>query len=136
MPDGVLDALTTVGAVLGGLLLAWLVALAVLWRLAPEQAGLRSALRLVPDLVGLVRRLAADPALGRGVRLRLWLLIGYLASPIDLVPDMVPVLGWADDLVLVVLVLRSVLRTAGPDAVARHWRGTAEGLLTVLRLAG
>ena len=122
-------------AVLGGLVLLWAVAVAALWAVAPGQATLGAAARLVPDLVRLVRRLAADPTLPRGVRVRLWLLLGYLLSPVDLVPDFVPVLGWADDLVLVALVLRSVLRTAGPEAVTRHWPGTDDGLRAVLALA-
>ncbi len=78
----------------------------------------------------------ADPTLPRGVRVRLWLLLGYLLMPIDLVPDMIPVLGWADDLVVVAIVLRSVLRASGADAVARHWPGTDDGLRAVLALAG
>jgi len=122
-------------AVVGGLVLLWAVAVAALWAVAPGQATLGAAARLVPDLVRLVRRLAADPTLPRGVRARLWLLLAYLVSPIDLVPDFVPVLGWADDLVLVALVLRSVLRTAGPEAVTRHWPGTDDGLRAVLALA-
>lgn len=122
-------------AVLGGLVLLWAVAVVVLWVVAPGQATLGAAARLVPDLVRLIRRLAADPTLPRGVRVRLWLLVGYLVSPVDLVPDFVPVLGWADDLVLVALALRSVLRTAGPDAVTRHWPGTEDGLRAVLALA-
>ncbi|MCB2175673.1 MAG: DUF1232 domain-containing protein [Actinomycetales bacterium] len=122
-------------AVVGGLVLLWAVAVAALWAVAPGQATLGAAARLVPDLVRLVRRLAADPTLPRGVRVRLWLLLAYLVSPIDLVPDFVPVLGWADDLVLVALVLRSVLRTAGTEAVTRHWPGTDDGLRAVLALA-
>ena len=118
----------------GGLLVIWLAAVAVLWRLAPGEATLRDAARLVPDLARLVRRLAADPDLPRGVRVRLWLLLGYLLMPIDLVPDVIPVIGWADDLVLVALVLRSVLRVAGPDAVAHHWPGTPQGLAALQAL--
>jgi uncharacterized membrane protein YkvA (DUF1232 family) len=67
---------------------------------------------------------------------RLWLLLGYLALPFDLVPDVVPVLGYADDAVVVALVLRSVVRTTGPEALERHWPGTVDGLATVRRLAG
>ena len=96
----------------------------------------REALRLLPDLVRLVRRLAADRTLPRAVRVRLGLLLGYLLCPVDLVPDVIPVVGYADDAVLVVLVLRSVVRRAGPEAVERHWPGTPEGLAAVLRLAG
>ena len=97
----------------------------------------REALRLLPDLVRLLRRLAVvDPLLPTGERIRLWLGLGYLLLPIDLVPDFVPVLGYADDAVVVALVLRAVMRRAGPDAVERHWPGTPAGLAAVRRLAG
>lgn len=119
-----------------GLLLLWLVLLGVLWRTKPDDTGLRDALRLLPDLVRLLRRLVGDPALPRGVRIRLVLLLGYLLLPVDLVPDFIPVVGYADDAIAVALALRSVVRRAGPDALARHWPGTAEGLGIVHRLAG
>jgi uncharacterized membrane protein YkvA (DUF1232 family) len=61
------------------------------------------------------------------VRVRLWLLFAYLAMPFDLVPDFIPVVGYADDAILVVIVLHPVVRRAGRDAVRRHWSGTTEG---------
>ena len=90
----------------------------------------------MPDVVRLVRRLAKDPALSSGLRWRLSGLLACLALPIDLVPDFIPVLGYADDVIVVALVLRSVVRRAGPDAVARHWTGSPQGLELVRRLAG
>ncbi|GAB3320330.1 YkvA family protein [Geodermatophilus aquaeductus] len=125
-------AWTLVG-VAGGLLLCWLVLVAVLWGTRPDDLRLRDLLRLLPDVLRLVRRLASDAELPRGVRIRLWLLLGYLALPIDLVPDFIPVLGYADDAVVVALVLRSVVRRAGAGAVARHWPGTPEGLAALRR---
>ena len=126
----------TLLAVAGGLLLCWVVLVAVLWWRRPEETRLRDLLRLLPDVLRLVRRLAGDRSLPRGVRVRLWLLLAYLASPVDLVPDVVPVLGYADDAVVTVLVLRSVVRRAGPEALSRHWPGTPEGLAAVRRAAG
>jgi uncharacterized membrane protein YkvA (DUF1232 family) len=125
----------TLIAVLGGLLVCWLVLVAVLWRSRPDELGLRELLRLLPDVLRLVHRLAGDDTLPRGVRVRLWLLLAYLAMPIDLVPDFVPVLGHADDAIVVVLVLRSVVRRAGAEAVARHWPGTPEGLAALRRVS-
>ena len=126
----------TLLAVVGGVLVVWALLLVLLWRARPEDLTVRDALRLLPDLVRLVRRLAADRTLPRGVRVRLWLLLGYLLMPVDLVPDVVPVLGYADDVVVVALALRSVVRRAGADALARHWPGEPAGLDVVRRLAG
>jgi uncharacterized membrane protein YkvA (DUF1232 family) len=123
-------------AILAGLVLVWLATVAVLWWARPSETRLRETLRLLPDVVRLVSRLARDRSLPRGVRVRLWLLLAYLAFPIDLVPDFVPVVGYADDAIVVALTLRSVVRRAGPEALTRHWPGTPEGLAAVQRLAG
>jgi uncharacterized membrane protein YkvA (DUF1232 family) len=120
----------------GGLLLLWGLLLVALWAGRPDELGLRDALRLLPDVIRLLRRLATDPDLPRGVRLRVWLLLGYLALPIDLVPDFIPVIGYADDVVIVAVALRSVVRHAGMGALERHWSGTPDGLAAVCRVAG
>lgn len=131
--DGLLAVLL---AVLGGFVLLWLLLLAVLVVVRPRGSLLGEAVRLLPDLLRLLPRLARDRSLPRGVRIRLWLLLAYLAMPLDLVPDFVPVLGYADDAIVVAWVLRSVVRHAGPEALARHWPGTPDGLAAVRRLAG
>jgi uncharacterized membrane protein YkvA (DUF1232 family) len=127
---------TWIVAIGGGLLLLWLALVVALWLGRPDEVRIRDALRLLPDVVRLLRRLASDRSVPRGVRVRLWLLLGYLALPLDLVPDFIPVIGYADDAVIVALALRSVTRHAGADALERHWPGTAEGLAAVRRLAG
>jgi uncharacterized membrane protein YkvA (DUF1232 family) len=90
--------------------------------------------RIVPDAIRLVHRLARDQDLSRGVRIRLLLLLGYLAFPIDLVPDFIPVLGYADDAIIIGIVLRSVIRRAGPQLVRNHWPGSDEGLALLAQL--
>src|SRR5512142_2162878 len=97
-------------AILVGLLAAWLSLVAALLVARPRGRLLKEALRLLPDTLRLLRNLATDHDLPRGVRVRLWLLFAYLALPVDLVPDFIPVLGYADDAILTVLVLRSVVR--------------------------
>jgi uncharacterized membrane protein YkvA (DUF1232 family) len=99
-------------------------------------ARVKAILRLLPDLLRLFRRLAADRTLRWTVRARLWLLAAYLASPIDLIPDVIPVLGYVDDALLVVLTLRSLARHAGPERLREQWPGTDAGYATVARLAG
>jgi uncharacterized membrane protein YkvA (DUF1232 family) len=118
------------------LLVLWLALIAALWKAAPEQPRLRELLRLLPDTVRLVHRLAVDQTVPLSARVRLWLLLGYLASPLDLVPDFVPVLGYADDAILVAVTLRSVVRRAGADALVRNWPGPESGLVSVCALAG
>ncbi|TFB95366.1 YkvA family protein [Cryobacterium sp. HLT2-28] len=125
--------------VAGGILLLWLVLVGLLWRAARKQSDptrLRDALRLIPDVVRLLRRLAADRTVSAGVRVWLVVLLGYLLSPIDLVPDFIPVLGYADDAIIVALVLRFVTRRAGAEAIERHWPGTPQGLAALRTLAG
>lgn len=129
----------TLIGVLAGLLLLWSVLLAFLWHASRDLGGygaLQQAVRLVPDVVRLLRRLAADPTVPRGVRVRLFLLLAYLLCPIDIVPDVIPVLGHVDDAVIVAIALRSVLHHAGPEALTRHWPGTDDGRAALIRLVG
>jgi uncharacterized membrane protein YkvA (DUF1232 family) len=118
------------------LLATWGLLVAFLILARPKGALTREALRLLPDCLRLLRRLAADRALPRGVRVRLWLLFMYLAFPLDIIPDFIPVIGYADDVIIVAAVLRSVVRRAGADAVRRHWPGTSDGLAALWRVAG
>jgi len=120
--------------VAAALVLAWGALVVALVLVRPRGGLLREALRLLPDVLRLVRRLAADQTLPRGVRIRLGLLLAYLALPIDLVPDFIPVLGYADDAIIVSAVLRSVVRRAGLDAVRAHWPGTDDGFAALARL--
>jgi uncharacterized membrane protein YkvA (DUF1232 family) len=125
-----------VAAALALMWLALVGSLLVVGRNRPGMLPIGDALRLLPDVIRLLRRLAADPALPRGVRVRLALLLLYLLAPVDLVPDFIPVVGYADDAIVIALALRSVGRRAGVQAIDRHWPGTADGLLAVKRLAG
>jgi uncharacterized membrane protein YkvA (DUF1232 family) len=127
------DLLISIAA---ALLLAWIALLIVLLIAKPEKGQLKEALRLLPDLLRLLRRLAADRTLPRGVRIRLALLLAYLAMPFDLIPDFIPVLGYADDAIIVIAVLRSTVRRAGLDAVRQRWPGTDDGFAALSRLTG
>lgn len=118
------------------LVVAWIALVLALVIVRPRGALLREALRLLPDVLRVLRRLAADPNLPRGVRVRLWLLLAYLAIPIDPIPDFIPVLGYADDAIITTAVLRAVVRRAGIQVVRRHWPGTDDGFAALCRLAG
>ena len=126
------DMLIALGA---GIVAGWLALLIALVLIRPRGPLLAEAVRLLPDLLRLLRRLAADRTLPRGVRVRLVLLMAYLALPVDLVPDFIPVIGLADDAIIVAAVLRSVVRRAGIEAVRAHWPGTETGFAAVVDLS-
>lgn len=90
----------------------------------------------IPDCIILFKRLLGDKQLGRRPRVVLLLLIGYLALPIDLVPDFIPIAGQADDAIFVALALRYALRFVPPSRLASHWPGPDSSLQVILRLAG
>jgi uncharacterized membrane protein YkvA (DUF1232 family) len=92
--------------------------------------------RVVPELGDLFLRLARDRRVPPMRRLQLIVLGAYLVSPIDLLPDFIPVVGHLDDAAVAAVALRGVVRSAGPEVVAEHWPGSARTLNVVLRLAG
>lgn len=96
----------------------------------------RAAATLVPDCVVLVSRLVRDSRVPRRRKLLLLALAAYLASPLDLVPDFVPVAGQLDDAIVVALVLRHLLRAGGEPLVRELWPGPERSLALLLRLAG
>ena len=113
---------------------AWLILLMALFAFRPDGMTVAKFARLLPDTLRLVRNLARDPALARSTRWSLWLLLAYLACPIDLVPDFIPIIGIADDVIIAAVVLRHVVRHSGADVRRVHWTGTPEGLTTLERV--
>ena len=99
-------------------------------------AHARAAARFLPDCAVLLGRLARDPRVPRMRRWSLALLGLYLVSPIDLVPDFLPVIGQLDDALLVLVALRGVVRAAGVGIVREHWPGPDRSLAALLRAAG
>jgi uncharacterized membrane protein YkvA (DUF1232 family) len=96
----------------------------------------RDVARFIPDCIVLVRRLLGEPRVHRRQKLLLGALVGYLALPFDLVPDFIPVAGHIDDLLVVVLALRVVLRASGGELLREHWPGPERSLAVVQRLVG
>ena len=101
-----------------------------------RRTGARAFAGFVPDLAVLFGRLLRDPRVPRRRKLLLGALAAYLASPLDLVPDFIPVAGQLDDAILVALVLRYLLRGGEATLVEEHWPGPQESLRVLLRLAG
>jgi uncharacterized membrane protein YkvA (DUF1232 family) len=102
--------------------------------LVGRSSDARAVARFVPDCVILFRRLLGDRRVSGWRKALLAGLVLYLASPIDLVPDFIPVAGQLDDAILVALTLRVVLRAGGPALIREHWPGPDPSLRAILRL--
>ena len=83
---------------------------------------------MVPRMVGIVRALAADPLVPRPAKVALLALAVYLMSPLDLIPDFIPVLGLADDILLAAVVLDGVLGFVDRSVLLRYWPGSPRSL--------
>jgi uncharacterized membrane protein YkvA (DUF1232 family) len=123
--------LVTVGVLLA-VYAAFLVALAT----GARQWDIRVIARLVPHCAVLFKRLLGDPRVPSRWKVASALALVYLAVPIDLVPDFIPIAGQLDDAILVALVLRGLIRSAGPVLLREHWPGPAALLVPLERLAG
>ena len=119
-----------------GLIAAWALLVAVLWVLRPRDVALSELVAFVPDLVRLVRLLIADRTVPRSVRAALVVLLVWIVSPIDLIPEFIPVLGPLDDVVVAVIVLRFVRRRLGLEALRARWAGSDAGFRLLERMVG
>jgi len=131
--------LRTFGVLVATFVVLWLAFILFVWLIRPDSTSLSDASRLLPDTLRLVRRLATDRAIPWSTRLWVYALLVYLASPIDLIPDFIPVIGYADDAIITSFVLRHVIAQSGRPKLVEHWPGTADGLALlrrVLRIAG
>jgi len=122
--------------IIGGLLAVWAILVLLLWVLRPRDTSLGELLRVVPDVLRLVRALLADGSTPLRVRIALGGLLVWIISPIDLIPEFIPVLGPLDDVVVAVLVLRYVARRLGEPELERRWPGTPEGYALLRRVLG
>ena len=120
---------------LGVFVVLWVGFVALLYA-SGRREDARALARFIPDCIVLVHRLLHDPRVPRRRKLLLVGLIAYLALPFDLVPDFIPVAGQLDDVIIVVLVLRQVLRGGGEALLREHWPGPETSLRIVLRAAG
>lgn len=90
---------------------------------------------LIPNLLVLFRGLLRDPRVPRGPKLWLGFAVVWIASPIDLVPEFVPIVGPLDDAIVAVVVLRHLLKRTDRSVLFEHWRGEPATLEAILRLA-
>jgi uncharacterized membrane protein YkvA (DUF1232 family) len=126
----------TVLAIVGAVVLVWLVFIAIFWLLRPKDVPLRELVRLVPDVVRLLRKIVADRSVGLDVRVVIVLLMIWIISPIDLIPEFVPVLGPFDDVVVAIVALRYIRRRVGAGQLRERWPGSDEGFELLTRVIG
>jgi uncharacterized membrane protein YkvA (DUF1232 family) len=90
---------------------------------------------LLPHLTVLFKGLIGDPRVPRGSKALLVFGAVWIVSPIDLIPEFIPFLGPLDDAVVAALILRHLIKTAGPEVVREHWRGDPSTIARLLRVA-
>lgn len=112
----------------------WLAAIGVLFALGRRSAA-RELVLLIPNLLVLFRGLVHDPRVPRGAKVWLWVGIAWVVSPIDLIPEFIPVAGALDDAIVAALVLRHVMRRTERAALFEHWRGDRATLEAILGAA-
>jgi uncharacterized membrane protein YkvA (DUF1232 family) len=105
----------------------WLVLIALFWLLRPKGVALLELVRLIPDVVRLLRGIVGDRTVVLDVRVVVVLLTIWILSPIDLIPEFIPVLGPFDDVVVAIIALRYIRRRVGSEQLRVRWRGTDEG---------
>ena len=114
----------------------WLACLALFWLARPKGVPVRAVVAAIPDLLRLLRGLVADPADPLDVRLVLVCLVAWIVSPLDLIPEFIPVLGPIDDVVVAVAALRYVRWRVGLPGLRARWRGSDASWEVVARLVG
>ncbi len=109
--------------------------LVVVLLIAGRRTAARALAGFIPDCLVMLKRLLGDQRVPRRRKLVLLALVGYLAMPLDLIPDFIPVAGQLDDVIIAALALRYALRSGGPDLLRKHWPGPEQSLSAVLRVA-
>ena len=102
---------------------------------AGRRSDARALAAFIPDCIVLFKRLLSDSRVSGWRRAAVVALVAYLAMPIDLVPDFIPLAGQLDDAIVVALALRTVLRAGGPELLREHWPGPESSLAVMSRVA-
>jgi uncharacterized membrane protein YkvA (DUF1232 family) len=95
----------------------------------------KALLRALPDLVRLITRLVGDPVLPRSAKIALGAAVVYLMSPVDLIPDFIPLVGYIDDVLLAAVLLDGILNWVDRPLVLKYWPGNPASLDTLARTA-
>ena len=122
--------------ILIGIVALWVAVLVLFWAFRPRGVAVREVLAIVPDVLRLLRSLIGDRSAPLDVRVVLVGLVAWIISPIDLIPEFVPVLGPIDDIVVAVVAMRFVRRRMGVDDLRRRWSGSAAGFDLLVHVIG
>lgn len=122
--------------ILVGIVALWALLLVLLWAFRPKGVSARELVGIIPDVLRLLRSLITDRAAPLDVRIVLVGLLLWIISPIDLIPEFIPVLGPQDDVVVAVVSMRYVRRRMGIDELRRRWVGTSAGFASLARVIG
>ena len=125
-----------IAAILLALALVWIVFLLIFWVLRPKDVSIRELLGLIPDILRLLRSLIGDASAPLDVRLVLIGLVAWIVSPIDLIPEFIPVLGPMDDVIVAIVAMRYVRRRVGTEDLRRRWVGSEDGFAMLIRVIG
>jgi uncharacterized membrane protein YkvA (DUF1232 family) len=118
--------LVWLGIAVGLMVVSWAVLILLARRLPP--GPLRELARFIPACVTTIRRLRRDPRVPRRARVAVVLAGLWVASPVDLIPEFLPVIGPLDDVVVVALALRYAARQVPRQVLLDAWPGET-GLL-------
>jgi uncharacterized membrane protein YkvA (DUF1232 family) len=123
-------------AIVVALVALWALLLVVFWALRPKGVSVRELLGLIPDVLRLLRSVIGDRSAPLDVRLVLVGLLAWIVSPIDLIPEFIPVLGPLDDVIVAVVAMRYVRRRIGVEDLRRRWAGSDAGFALLIRVIG
>jgi len=122
--------------IVAGLVALWAVLLVLFWVFRPKGVSAREIVRVIPDLLRLLRSLIADRSTPLDVRIVLAGLMVWIVTPIDLIPEFIPVLGPLDDMVVAIVALRYTRRRLGIEDLRARWSGTRDGFALLVRVFG
>jgi len=129
------DLSLLIGVVVG-LVVLWLALLLLFWIFRPKDVPVREVVRLIPDLLRLLRSVIGDRGAPLDVRIVLVGLLIWILSPIDLIPEFIPGLGPLDDVIVAIVALRYTRRRLGTEALRERWTGSDDGFRLLLRVVG
>lgn len=91
--------------------------------------------RVLPEIVRALARVVGDPALPRGVKIAVTAAFVYLLSPLDVLPDLVPFVGYLDDVLLGAVVVDGIFSSVDRALILRYWPGSPAALNAIARIS-